>query len=110
MVEGKIPLIIEDSGIVQGRAVIEFIEGHDVVCIGIGQCQMSYEPASTVAVRKAPCDMVAIWFLHESSPSSDHNILDIGQWLELRAPNQDWGLFPYAEVFEEFVVFYSILN
>lgn len=55
MVEGKVALVIESSGVVQRRAVIEFIEGDDVVGIGIGQGQMSYQPASTVSISRVPC-------------------------------------------------------
>jgi hypothetical protein len=38
MVKGEISFVIEDSRVVQGSAVVELIEGNDVVGIGIGQC------------------------------------------------------------------------
>lgn len=53
MVEGEVSLVVEDSGIVQGRAVVKLVEGDNVVCIGIGQGEMSYEPASTMPVQLA---------------------------------------------------------
>lgn len=47
IVEGEIPLVVQDTGVVQGSAVIELIEGDDVVRVGVGQGKMSYEPACT---------------------------------------------------------------
>lgn len=55
MVEGKVALVVESSSVVQGGAVIELVERHDVVCIGIGQSQMSDQPASTAAIREVSC-------------------------------------------------------
>ena len=52
MVEGKVALVVESSSIVQGGTVVELVEGHDIVCIGIGQGQMSHQPASTAIVSK----------------------------------------------------------
>jgi len=42
--------------------------------------------------------------LHETSTTRDHNILDIGQWLELRASSQDWRTFPDTKVLEEVAI------
>jgi hypothetical protein len=39
--------------------------------------------------------------LHETSSARDHNIFDIGQWLELRASSKDWRTFPDTKVLEE---------
>lgn len=50
MVECEVALVVQDSSVVQGRAVVELIEGHDIVCIRIGQGQMSYKPAGTVEI------------------------------------------------------------
>lgn len=36
MVEGEIPLVVEHPGIVQRRTVVELVEGHDIVGIGVG--------------------------------------------------------------------------
>jgi hypothetical protein len=88
MVECEISFVIEDSRVVQGSAVVELVEGNDVVGIGIGQCEMSYKPASTIAVvRRCSCNVGANDYLHEASSSCDHNILNIGQWLELGTSN-----------------------
>jgi hypothetical protein len=64
---------------------------------------MSYQPASTVTVREGSCKIGAQNNSHESSPSCDHNILDIWQWFIFCATNQYWSLFPYAVIFKEFV-------
>lgn len=47
MVEGEVSFVVKGSSVVQGGAVVEFVEGYDVVGIGVGQGQMSYQPAST---------------------------------------------------------------
>jgi hypothetical protein len=52
MVEGKVALVVESSSIVQRGAVVELVEGYDIVRIGICQGQMSYQPASTVIISK----------------------------------------------------------
>ena len=59
MVEGKIALVIEASRVVEGRAVVKLVEGDNIVCMGISQCQMSHQPASTVAVRGDSCNVGA---------------------------------------------------
>ena len=48
MVEGEVALIVQGTGVVQGRAVIELVEGDNVVGIGVGQGKMSNQPAGTV--------------------------------------------------------------
>jgi hypothetical protein len=48
MVESKVPLIVKGSSIVQRCAVIEFIEGDDVIGVGVCQCEMSHQPASAM--------------------------------------------------------------
>jgi hypothetical protein len=48
MVEGEVALIVQGTGIVQGRAVIELVEGDDIVGIGVGQGKMSDQPTGTV--------------------------------------------------------------
>jgi hypothetical protein len=88
MVECEISFVIEDSRVVQGSAVVELVEGNNVVGIGIGQCEMSYKPASTVTViRRCSCNVGTYNYLHEASSSCDHNILNIGQWLEFGTSN-----------------------
>jgi hypothetical protein len=57
--------------IVQGGAVVELIEGNDIVCIRVGQCEMSYQPTRTA---------------HESAAGSSRN----GS-LQLRAGSSYWG-------------------
>ncbi len=53
MVECEVPLVVEGSSIVQGRAVVELVEGDNVIRVGIGQGKMSYEPACTGACQLA---------------------------------------------------------
>ena len=48
MVEGEVALVVQGASVVQGRAVIEFIKGHDVVGVGVGQSEMSDQPTSAV--------------------------------------------------------------
>ena len=36
MVEGEVPLAVEDPCVVQGRTVVQLVEGDDIVCIGVG--------------------------------------------------------------------------
>ena len=103
MVEGKVALVVESSSIVQRRTVVELVEGDDIVCIGIGQGQMSHQPASTAIISQVSFTVGAQKFLHESSPSCDHDVLDIWKRLEFCATFQDRCLLPYAEVFEELV-------
>jgi hypothetical protein len=45
MLEGEVRLIVEDARIVECRAVVELIEGDDVIVVGICDDEMAYEPA-----------------------------------------------------------------
>jgi hypothetical protein len=103
MVESKIALVIESSSVVQGGAVVELVEGNDVVSMGISQSQMSHKPASAVTVRRMSCDFEAQKYSHESSPACDHNILHIRKRLVFSATFQNRGFFPHSKVFEELV-------
>jgi hypothetical protein len=103
MVEGKVALVVESSSIVQGGAIVELVEGDDVVGIRIGQSQMSHQPASTAIIRSVLCTIGAQKFLHEPCPSCNHDILDIRKRLEFCATYQDRRLLPYSEIFEELV-------
>jgi hypothetical protein len=44
MLEGEIRLVVEDARVVECRAVVELIEGDDVVVVGICDDEMAYEP------------------------------------------------------------------
>lgn len=48
MVEGEVALVLEDARVVQGSAVVELVEGDDIVRVGVGQGEMSYQPACAV--------------------------------------------------------------
>ena len=48
LIEGKIPLIVEHASVVQRRAVVQLIEGHDVVRLRIRQGEMADNPASAL--------------------------------------------------------------
>jgi hypothetical protein len=54
MVKCEVSFVIEDSSVVQGGAIIELVEGDNVVRIRIGQGKVSYKPASTATVRESP--------------------------------------------------------
>lgn len=55
MVEGEVALVIERPSIVQRGAVVELVEGDDVVRIWVGQGKMSYKPACTVNISNSSC-------------------------------------------------------
>lgn len=44
LVEGEVGLGVEYGGVVEGGAVVEFVEGDDVVGVGIGQGEVADEP------------------------------------------------------------------
>jgi hypothetical protein len=48
MLEGEVRLIVEDARIVECRAVVELIEGDDVIVVGICDDKMAYEPTGAV--------------------------------------------------------------
>jgi len=56
MVEGEVLLVFEGPGVIEGGAVVELVEGDDIVCIGVSQCEMSYQPA-----RAAPRVSKGLW-------------------------------------------------
>lgn len=104
MVESEIALVVQGSSVVQGCAVIELVEGHDVIRIWVSQGQVSYEPACTVTSQKTlEVGTCADLHLHEACSSSNHNILDIWQRLIFGATSEDWGLLPHSKVLEELV-------
>lgn len=45
--KGKVLAFVEGTGVVERRAVIELVEGDNVVCVGIGHGEVTDEPAST---------------------------------------------------------------
>lgn len=45
LVEGEVPLVIEGAGVVERCAVVELVEGDNVVCVGVCEGQVSYQPA-----------------------------------------------------------------
>jgi hypothetical protein len=51
MIEAEVPLVIECSCVVQRGAVVELVEGDDIVCIRVCHSQVSYQPASTAKGR-----------------------------------------------------------
>ena len=51
MVECEVSFVVQDSSVVQRGAVVELVEGYDIVGIRVGQGQMSYKPACAVVVR-----------------------------------------------------------
>lgn len=50
MIKGKVSLIIESTGIVQGRAVFQLVERNNVVGIWVCDGQVSHQPAGTVFI------------------------------------------------------------
>jgi len=51
MVECEIALVVEGAGVVQRSAVVELVEGDDIVCIGVGQGKVSYQPTCAAIVK-----------------------------------------------------------
>jgi hypothetical protein len=47
ILEYEVALVIEHARVVEGRAVIELVEGDDVVMLGIREDEVADEPAST---------------------------------------------------------------
>jgi hypothetical protein len=47
MVKSKVALVIEGSGVVQSRAVIELIKRYNVVSVRVCQGEMANNPGST---------------------------------------------------------------
>lgn len=43
VVKGEVGLGVENGGVVERGAVVEFVEGHDVI-VGVGESQMSRDP------------------------------------------------------------------
>ena len=49
LVEAKVALLVEGARVVEGGAVVELVEGHDVIGVGIGEGEVSHQPRSAVA-------------------------------------------------------------
>lgn len=47
MVEGEVPLIVQGAGVVERCAVVQLVEGDDVVGIGVCERQVTYQPTRT---------------------------------------------------------------
>lgn len=45
LVEGEVPLVIEGAGVVERSTVVELVKGDNVVCLGVCEGQVSYQPA-----------------------------------------------------------------
>jgi hypothetical protein len=50
VLERKIWLVIEDARVVEGGAIVELVEGHDIVVLGICEDQVAHEPTSSTYV------------------------------------------------------------
>ena len=59
LVEGKVLLVVENAGVIEGGAVVKLVERYDIVRVGVGQGKMSYQPTSTVTIRRAQCNVGA---------------------------------------------------
>ena len=59
LVEGEIALLIESPRVVERGAVIELVERHDVVGIGIGNGEVPNEPTSTALFLLMPISQCA---------------------------------------------------
>lgn len=46
MIKGKVALVVEGSGVVESRAVIELVKRHNVVSVGVCQGEMANNPGS----------------------------------------------------------------
>jgi hypothetical protein len=45
LVEGKVAPVVEDARVVEGRAVVQLVEGDDVVSVRVGEGEVPDEPA-----------------------------------------------------------------
>lgn len=68
MVECEISFVVQDPSVIQRRAVVELVEGHDIVGIGISQGQMSYKPAGAVVVRIYRCHLGVFFTYMKPAP------------------------------------------
>jgi len=68
MVECEVSFIVQDASVVKGGAVVELVEGYNIVGIGIGQGQMPYQPAGAVIVRNCCCHLGAFTYMKPAPP------------------------------------------
>jgi hypothetical protein len=47
MLKGKVLAVVEDASVIQGRAIVELVEGYDIVAVGVRESKVSDEPACT---------------------------------------------------------------
>ena len=87
LVEGEVAPLVEDARVVERRAVVELVKGHDVVRVRVRQGQVSHEPAGAaeLEVRDNSQAMTIMLgscpslrqSLHEAGAARDHDILDV---------------------------------
>lgn len=59
MVKGEVSLIVQGAGVVEGRTVVELVEGDDVVGVRVGESQVTDKPAgATECVSGCACDLL----------------------------------------------------
>ncbi len=54
MVEREVSLIVQGAGVVEGRAVVELVEGDDVVGVWVGEGEVTNQPAGAI-MRFSQC-------------------------------------------------------
>lgn len=48
VVEAKVPLVVQGAGVVERGAVVQLVEGDDVVSVRVGKCEVPDEPTRAV--------------------------------------------------------------
>lgn len=59
--EAEIRLRLQHASIVQRAAVIQLVEGYDVVMVGILYCQVAHQPRATVLFLAQSAAAICIW-------------------------------------------------
>lgn len=108
MDEGEIGVSRETARVVEGGAIVELVEGDDIV-VRVGEREVADEPAGAVwggcvsggvrlgaegGRRKRGENK------HEPRTAGDENVLTVQQWGKFGAPGEHRGVLPDARVVE----------
>lgn len=89
LLEEEICPAIKAPRIVQRRAIVEFVKGHNLVVIRVSQREVPYQPAgamdSSIVIKPTSSCFFERTHAHESGPARDHDILGVIQWFEFRS-------------------------
>lgn len=107
--ESEVGLFVQYTGVVERRAVVQLVEGDDVVVIRVSESEMADEPASaegfvSAAGRDTDKAQCQDRNLHEACTTGNHDVLDIGQRLELGASLEKGSILPYTDILKKLAV------